>query len=414
MKPDDKIWLAAARDLYASSAVRSMEWMLARPRLHGAFLNTKMSSITLRDYTAADGWRAPDILYGWIQGRGLEALIRHADFCETEAPDLAARLLEAARLLYPALADLYDRHGRGYFYYDGDLNPICPGAGDVAEPQAAAGRFHSYSDIFVLKGLLIAATRFDPSACDTYLAGLHRVVQSVEQGRFVSDEKQPFQDQGTLQYAADYAPRMIMLGAAALLRHLGFGDRAKFDIGFIEHVLTHHVDDGGGALPRGAMHDVAGQDRCNPGHAIEFAGFALECLPDDADADLVGAIEQVLLTCFSLGFTPPGIDVRISLSGGEPPMGHYPWWALPETIRAAAAAFGRTRNPASLATWRRAHEAFFAHFWRDDPPVAYHTQSQNGPLDYVPATPDLDPGYHTGLSLLGAIATMDALLAETA
>jgi hypothetical protein len=34
-----------------------------------------------------------------------------------------------------------------------------------------------------------------------------------------------------------------------------------------------------------------------------------------------------------------------------------------------------------------------------------------GPIDYVPATPDLDPGYHTGLSLLAAIEVADALAA---
>ena len=33
----------------------------------------------------------------------------------------------------------------------------------------------------------------------------------------------------------------------------------------------------------------------------------------------------------------------------------------------------------------------------------------DGPIDHVPATPDLDPGYHTGLSLLAAIEVADAL-----
>jgi len=37
------------------------------------------------------------------------------------------------------------------------------------------------------------------------------------------------------------------------------------------------------------------------------------------------------------------------------------------------------------------------------PPVAYQTMTKEGPIDWVPATPDLDPGYHTGLSLLAAI-----------
>jgi len=36
--------------------------------------------------------------------------------------------------------------------------------------------------------------------------------------------------------------------------------------------------------------------------------------------------------------------------------------------------------------------------------------TRDGPVDFIPATPDLDPGYHTGLSLLAAITVADALL----
>lgn len=406
MNSGDKIWLAAARDLYVDTAARSMEWVLGRPRLHGAFLNTKMSSITLRDYTSQDGWRAPEFLYGWIQGRGLEALLGHADFFDTTAPDLAARLRQAARQLYPALADLYARHGRAYFYYDNNLDPVRPGSDGAAEPQSGTGNFHSFADIFVLKGLLTAAAQFDPPACEAYLAGLQRVMQSVEQGRFAGDEKQPFQVQDAMHYAQDYGPYMIMLGAASLLRRLGFHDTASFGDDIIAHVLSHYVDTDTGALP-----DLPGQDACNPGHAIEFAGFGLEYLSDDADSGLVARIEQVLLKSCSLGFSGPGIVLSASLGSGAPTSGHYPWWALPEAIRAAAVAYRRTANPASLAAWRRAHEDFYNNFWRGDPPVAYHTMSREGPVDYVPATPDLDPGYHTCLSLLGAVASIDGLLA---
>ncbi len=405
MDPSDRFWLAAARDLYVDTATRSMEWMLARPRLHGEFLNTKMSSITLRDYTSEDGWRSADFLYGWIQGRGLEALLGHADFFVTTAPDLAATLRAAAALLYPALAELYGRHGRAYFYYDRNLAPVRPGPDGAPAPQSGIGGCHGFADIFVLKGLLAAAKQFDAPACDGYLAGLLEVMGSVQEGRFASDEKQSFQDQDRMHYARDYGPYMIMLGAACLVRRLGFGDAAAFGDQIIAHVLCHYVDSATGALP-----DLPGQDHCNPGHAIEFAGFALDYLPEDADRVLVDRLEQVLLTSCALGFCGPGIVLSASRSSHKPTSDHYPWWALPEAIRATALAYRRTGNPACLTAWRHAHEAFFGNFWRGEPPVAYHTMSLDGPVDYVPATPDLDPGYHTCLSLLSAISSIDVLL----
>ena len=63
-----------------------------------------------------------------------------------------------------------------------------------------------------------------------------------------------------------------------------------------------------------------------------------------------------------------------------------------------------------MAVWRKAHKAFFANYWRGSPAIAYQTRDRNGPVDFVPATPDLDPGYHTGLSFLGGIEAIDALL----
>ena len=57
---------------YFSAA--KLRWMLDRPRLHGAFVDTKVNPVTLSDYTKADGWRGPDVTFGWIQGRALEAI----------------------------------------------------------------------------------------------------------------------------------------------------------------------------------------------------------------------------------------------------------------------------------------------------------------------------------------------------
>jgi hypothetical protein len=80
-------------------------------------------------------------------------------------------------------------------------------------------------------------------------------------------------------------------------------------------------------------------------------------------------------------------------------------------MRAAALVYARTRNDDVLAVWQAAHRAFFSLYWRADAGVAYQTRTVDGPVDYVPATPDLDPGYHTGLSLDAAAAVAEALTA---
>jgi hypothetical protein len=69
--------------------------------------------------------------------------------------------------------------------------------------------------------------------------------------------------------------------------------------------------------------------------------------------------------------------------------------------------FESTGSDRVLAVWRAAHEAFFRNYWRGEPPIAYQTMTADGPVDYVPATPDLDPGYHTGLSLMQAVAAAE-------
>jgi hypothetical protein len=405
----DQNFIWTAREAYISANAGTLSWMLDRPRLHGKFLNTKQNSLTMRDYKATDGWRAPEVLYGWIQGRGLEALIMHARFFDRTSPALAERLREAAEVLYQALADLYLHYGHAYFSYDRDLRPVYPGPSGEILAQHVGGSLATYSDIFVVKGLIAASIQFEPARTRHYLDRLGDIIRAVEEGRFITDERQALHQTALVHQGDEYGPRMILIGAAAMLVELGLSEEATFAERFIEHVLRRHVDDGSGGGLLGSTRDIPGGDRCNPGHAIEFVGFALETLQPDADPALIERLEQVLLTSFMLGFDPPGIRLSISLSGAQQPSDYRPWWSLPEAIRAAARGYERTRNVRCLEVWKTAHNAFFRHYWRTDPPIAFQTLTSGGPVDFVPATPDLDPGYHTGLSFLSAIRAIDNL-----
>jgi hypothetical protein len=403
-------FLATARRTYAAANAGTLRWMLARPPLGGAFLNTKQHSVTLADYGPADGHRAPACTYGWIQGRGLESLATHAGFFDTEDPVLAAALDAAAGPLLARLDALHARDGHAYFTYDAELNPVYPDAGGVIRPQRPAGDIFTYADIFVVKGLLAAGHRLGRTEHQPrHLAALAAIVAAIEQGRFQIDERRPLTPEALRAQPDDFGPRMILLAGGGLLRRLGLRAHAAYCDRFIADVLGRYRDPASGLL-----RNVPGLDPCNVGHGIEFVGFALDHLPPDADPALVETLEAVLIASFRRGFVGPGIALSVSAATGEVLNPLCPWWSLPETIRAAALAYARTGNPDVLAIWQAAHEAFFTRYWRGTPPLAYQTLTADGTVDYVPATPDLDPGYHTGLSLLAAIEVADSLAARPA
>lgn len=394
-------FLDDARAAYVRANAGTLRWMLARPRRHGAFVDTKVHSISLRDYGPQDGWRGPDVTFGWIQGRALEAIVTHAAFFAQEDPELARDLDAAGRALYGALDRLFAAHGHGYFAYDRDLVPVWPDAAGVLHRQAEAGPLYTFSDTFVLKGLVAAATRYAPDDVNRHTALLLDVVAAIEDGRFVSDERQRLDAAAAAGIRDEYGPRMILLGAASMLRALGLEQAASFGRRFIDHVLARHRAAGG------ALADVPGEDVSNPGHAMEFVGFGLEWLHGHESPGTVAALREVLLASARIGFHGPGISARVVLSTGAPLTPACPWWSLPETVRAAALSYERTGDADVLSVWRKAHGLFFSRYWRGDPPIAYQTLTEEGPADIVPATPDLDPGYHTGLSLLAAVGVID-------
>lgn len=403
MDPPDSCYLPPVDSAhrYAQANAAALHWMLDRPALPGGWLNTKLHPITLRDATDADPWRGPGTVYGWIQGRGLEALIRHAAFFDAYDRALAARLRAAAAPLYVALSQLVARDGQAFFTYAAtDLRPIRPDRSGRPLPQPPTPGIASYTDIFVRKGLLTAAARLAPASAEAHRAALLGIEAAIAEGRFQMEERNRLDDAGALQAARDeYGPAMILLGGSAMMRSLRMDD-AGLAARLVARVLARHAVVLG--PDRVVLRDAIGHDHCNAGHAIEFVGFALEALEDDAPDELVRTLGSILRTSFELAITPDGLMLSVALPDGRPLVPLCPWWSLPETIRAAALLWERTRAPWAMEIWQRADRIFFERFWRGSPPIAVQTRDATGPVDHVPATPDLDPGYHTGLSLLAA------------
>ncbi len=396
----ERSFLTSAHQRYGDANVAALDWMLDRPPLQGVFPNTKLNPLTLQDYTSTDGVRGPHYVYGWIAGRALEALSTFAGEFDGTDPERAARLDRAGQRLYREVARLFESHAHGCFCYDRNGQPLCVGTDGSICAQLNRDDLFTYADAFFAKGLLAAAARHDRIQVPRFVRYLYDVVAAIDHGRFQIDERVPLSRAETVAQPDDYGPRMILLGAAPLLQSLGLDAHADFAGDVIRHVMHHHLDARSGLLRLAPGVDVA-----NPGHQIEFVGFAMAWLSGRSqkpDPALIDRLTTMLIRAFAAGFDGVGIATQVSVSTGQPLTPLRPWWPLPETIRAAALIFRETGNRKVLDIWQQADRAFFAHYWRTSPPIAYQTLTEQGPVDAVPSTPDLDPCYHTGLSLLAA------------
>ena len=399
-------WLKSAIKRYDGCNHSTLAFILSRPPLHSGFVDTKVHPITGENYNRASGVRGPDFTYGWIQGRALEALISFARFYEGRDPELSQRLIERARWLFDALNDLYQRDGHIYFLYDRNLEPI-RAADDGHIRQQTDPDIFTYSDAFAAKGLFAASREFATGNESTYLDYLLSVIDAVEDRRFQMSETVPISRDSVAGQVDDFGPRMILLGAAGLLHRHGEATSTAFADRFIDHVLTRHSHPESGLLL-----NVPGDDTCNVGHAIEFCGFSFEHLQARPDPIKLEKLGSVLTRSLQIGLQGPGIALYLSAKTGQPLSPYFPWWPMPEAIRACSLAVYLDDTLELQSLWQQCDSRFFTNYWQMYTGFAFQTCDVSGPVDFVPATPDLDPGYHTGLSLLRARQTIDLLLAR--
>jgi len=137
-----------AHDIYLKSNQRAMNWQLGRMKTSVPLINTKLNSLSLQEYNHDDGLRSPDFVYGWIQGRGLEALVFHARYFSTVDRQLSHRLFNAAEALYAFLCNLIASQEGAFFLYDSNLQPVCRDDPAGGSRQLRAPDIATYSDLF--------------------------------------------------------------------------------------------------------------------------------------------------------------------------------------------------------------------------------------------------------------------------
>ena len=404
---NDIEFLQLARSVYVRAIQDAMQWQLDRMRASCPLINTKLNSITLKNYSRQDGLRSEEFVYGWIQGRGLEAMVTQAAWFANFNTDmanarLARRLEHKVAELYPLLRNLFHSGQGAYFCYNKNFQPVCCSDPEGSTHQQRDPGIATYSDLFVIKGLIAAASRFVPEDLPEHLSALETVINAINNNQFLIAEANHITQSALTEQLPDFGPKMIALSAASLLRRVHLEKMDTFSARFINDVIDEHLD-----RKSGLVATIPGGEQCNIGHSIEFAGLALETSKVEPGSDLGKLLCEIIDVAFNTGFNGTGLLLTVDIPTRQATSDICPWWSLPECIRAASLGYELTGSGKMLKIWKTAHAAFFRNYWRHTPPVAYQALTKVGPIDIVPATPDLDPGYHTGLGLLCAIEATD-------
>jgi len=436
--------LTDIRKKFISITIEVLDAIIARSEKdpNYPFIDTKINIINGENiYPPAPGqdYNAKNIIFSWIQGRGMEALAGHAQWLEENASENQERI-KKIRSILEKLTNKMEKcraknNGRMFFIMNesGDFLQVTSEGQLIPAENVRPNA--NFSDLFYSKGLLAAASYLDKK--DLVLEAekyFEEVVSDIRDGKFASDQ-QSFDPKNKVAYIEGkqlQGPSMICLDGIALAAQIC--DREKWlrtAREMIEHIFKKHINTGQfedfekydfweAVDTSGKPWKENGQVLCDPGHALEFVGLSLKCIlqmRSDTSPETIAFLEKcrqhlppLFEHCFKLGFAPTagGIIKAFDLRQRVPLNTDMPWWSLPESIRAAAEIFEFSGNTTALDILSDCANCFFDNYLNPDVySMAYQTRNADGKVvEVIPATPDADPGYHTGLSLIDAIRIM--------
>jgi len=457
--PDDAdlAALAAAANDYRIMLGAVMEAIADRydRRPDYRFIDTKLNLITGRDFPDDDPLRGPGTIYGWIQGRGLEALAGHEAWLR-RSPHVAGEAKQRLggrlrRMMAEVLEQMESirqaNRGRLFFTMTVEGQPLRMAEdGKMVPHEVPPDGPANTTELFYVKGMAAAAHALgDETTFAAARKWYEKIHRDIQEGTFARDQ-QPLDPTNVavrdVPGRRSHGARMLAMGAAALLlERTGEPKYQDMGLGYLDHILQYHVNLAGeGDLSQRydmwEFVDEAGRPflqeggalLSDPGHACECVGLALKLL---GACERAGSLESIdpqrlgdyyrilpgmLKRNFANGFSPRGFGIvkAFDLVARRPLRTDMPWWNLPETMRAALAAarvVPAGQRPEFVRIAARCSNAFLGRFVRPDLHLmAYQTIDETGRvIETIPATPDADPGYHTGLSIIDYLDLLEAL-----
>lgn len=417
------------------------------------WIDTKLSLISGQDFPEDDLLRGPNTIYGWIQGRSLEALVGHARWLrDNNEMEVKTRLIEQIdkiiREVFTQLKVVWEKNsGHLFFFMTPEGEPFLLDSEGQRQPWTLTSESpYNSSDVFGAKGMYAAAQYLqDGEAIVLAKDYCLKVIEAIWEGNFRSDQQalDPKNPVTPVPGRHLHGPFMISIGTAAMLaEHERDSTSVEMGLRLIRYILQNHVN-----LDRrwpnlqgydfvefiddhGRPYQDSGRIFSDPGHSMEFVGLTLKftsickqlqiaSVEQQLEINKIEAVMfEILMQNFTNGFQPGpgGICKHFDLVTRTPINSDMPWWSLPETMRAALFCWQIANTPNQrqfcLSVLSKCHNAFIKNYIRPELNLmAYQTRSADGSVvDTIPATPDADPGYHTGLSLLDCLAIIEKVI----
>jgi len=415
------------------------------------YINTKLSVLTGEDFPEpadpSNDYRGKTAVYGWIQGRGLEALAGHIRWLPNcsilSAPEKQDRIRRLTGMLKTVLDQMEKvrarNNGRVTFLMTPEGQPFTFDETGRRKPITLDPKVTSTTELFYPKGMFAAAVLLgDKEKIAAAIPYFLKVAADIEAGRNRGDRVSfdPKNAAGENPNKRGHGARMIMLGGLAVFAEqlcdeewFGWGEK------FIRYIVGHHINTGQFPDlqpydyvecigPEGKPWRENEQVMSDPGHSLEFIGLAAKFLlvlrnkprktasQEELSSRCAELFPHVLARNFANGFNPKvgGICKAFDLISRRPINSDMPWWNLPETMRAGAELLllseGDKHTSGILRVIADCSNGFMRSFVNPSARLmAYQTVDASGrPVDVIPATPDADPGYHTGLSIIDYLA----------
>lgn len=407
------------------------------PEYH--FIDTKINIISGQDYDSSapeDFFKSKEVIYSWIQGRALESLAGHAIWMENYfkpvSGEMRCRIRKIRQIMQEVMESMerirYQNRGRMFFSFSREGKPLESNHGELRElnhiPDGS-----NFSDLFYSKGLFSAASYLKMSdKAEESQKYFLQVINDISNHKFITDQQSFDPKNQVVAVHGKYlqGPFMIALsGIAEFAAVTGDSEWLKTGCEFMAHIFKHYINFGSGnefllydfweAIDaKGKPWKENGAILSDPGHALEFVGLSLKLLLQmEKKTEYATFVEEcrdfypkMMRHYWQQGFNQKsgGICKAYDLCGRCPLNTDMPWWSLPETVRAAAEMikFAPDSSAVMMEVIEQCSTAFLGKFV--NPAVysmAYQTRSSNGaPTAVIPAVPDADPGYHSGLSII--------------
>jgi len=430
-------------ELLEKSLISVLDCILERYQDHPDyhFIDTKLDIITGTDFPESNILFGRQTIFSWIQGRGLEALAGHYNWINTDNSNSKSFKEKYNESIATILKEVLDNTADIYSLNGGHMPFMIDESGQAIQPtEVCVEPFDmnilpgnmTLSDLFYVKGMAAAAAVLDETELyEKAEVDFDKIITSLFDNKFVFDQLSfdvknqiPNRVDGVLQGGF-----MIALGGCSTFMSTSQNREKHYEyaIRIIDHILSNYVclEDTHGFMNKYDMWELSDLDgnpiledgilKSDSGHALEFVGLALKVLCTAKENGLISELPEkyidiltnMLKVNFENGFSKDGYGIvkSFDLCKHQVINSDMPWWSLPETMRSCALAYKITNNEDFMNILLECHKTFILYYQKSDVyDMAVQTVNDFGqPISVIPATPDADPGYHTGLSVIDVL-----------